>query len=144
MQTALLSDRPETRGLLASTPSTTCTAQSPPSAVTAKSEARVVCLGDVGKLAQVMQRSWEAKKQTASQVSTSQINVVYETALKNGALAGKSQFVLHAQVLPVRRKYAQRRHRRHREARRLSNRARRAFVDNRFTSRALAPQARTS
>ena len=36
-----------------------------------------------------MKRSWEAKKQTASKVSTSEIDVIYETALKNGAQAGK-------------------------------------------------------
>jgi D-glycero-alpha-D-manno-heptose-7-phosphate kinase len=50
-----------------------------------------LCLlrGDIGKMAQVMKRSWEAKKQTASQVSTSEIDIIYETALKNGAQAGK-------------------------------------------------------
>jgi D-glycero-alpha-D-manno-heptose-7-phosphate kinase len=45
--------------------------------------------GDVGKMAEVMKRSWEAKKRTASEVSTSEIDVIYETALKNGAQAGK-------------------------------------------------------
>lgn len=50
-----------------------------------------LCLlkGEVGKMAEVMKRSWEAKKQTASKVSTSEIDVIYETALKNGAQAGK-------------------------------------------------------
>ena len=41
------------------------------------------------QMAQVMKRSWEAKKRTASSVSTSTIDLIYETALKNGALAGK-------------------------------------------------------
>ena len=49
-----------------------------------------LCLlrGDIGKMAQVMKRSWEAKKQTPASFH-SEIDVIYETALNNGAQAGK-------------------------------------------------------
>ena len=39
-------------------------------------------------MAQVMKRSWEAKKQTASKPHV-EIDVIYETALNNGAQAAR-------------------------------------------------------
>ena len=36
-----------------------------------------------------MKRSWEARSKAASQVSPSEIDVIYETAMTNGAQVGK-------------------------------------------------------
>lgn len=48
-----------------------------------------VLLGDLSKIAAAMQRSWEAKKATASSVSNAMIDEIFESALLSGALAGK-------------------------------------------------------
>lgn len=45
--------------------------------------------GDVPRMAEAMQRSWDAKKKTAQSVSSPQIDEVYNVAIQNGALAGK-------------------------------------------------------
>ncbi|MGE4173273.1 MAG: hypothetical protein AB7F41_12425, partial [Methylocystis sp.] len=45
--------------------------------------------GDVRGMAEVLQRSWIAKRQTASGVSTGMIEKFQELAAQNGALAGK-------------------------------------------------------
>ncbi len=45
--------------------------------------------GDVAEMAQVLDRSWAAKKQTASGISNPLIDRLYDLALANGALAGK-------------------------------------------------------
>lgn len=45
--------------------------------------------GDVRGMAEVLQRSWIAKRQTASGVSTGMIEKFQELAARNGALAGK-------------------------------------------------------
>ncbi len=44
---------------------------------------------DVPEMAQILNRSWEAKKETASGVSTKHIDDLNEIAFKNGALGGK-------------------------------------------------------
>ena len=50
-----------------------------------------LCLlrGDIAGMAKVMKQTWEAKKRTARNVSTFAIDTIFETALKNGAHAGK-------------------------------------------------------
>jgi D-glycero-alpha-D-manno-heptose-7-phosphate kinase len=45
--------------------------------------------GEIGHMARVLNRSWEAKKRTAEGISTSAIEQLYETALGNGAQGGK-------------------------------------------------------
>lgn len=45
--------------------------------------------GDFNTFVDSMHRSWESKKRTASLVSNTSINDVYEAALRNGARAGK-------------------------------------------------------
>ncbi len=45
--------------------------------------------GDYRNVAKCMHRSWEAKKRTASSVSNSNIDQIFESALGSGALAGK-------------------------------------------------------
>jgi D-glycero-alpha-D-manno-heptose-7-phosphate kinase len=45
--------------------------------------------GRIPVMAEVLHRSWQAKKQTASGVSTERIDELYDVAIKAGALAGK-------------------------------------------------------
>ena len=45
--------------------------------------------GDIRGMAEVLQRSWIAKRRTASGVSTGAIEKYQELAAQNGALAGK-------------------------------------------------------
>jgi D-glycero-alpha-D-manno-heptose-7-phosphate kinase len=45
--------------------------------------------GEIRRMAEILNRSWEAKKRTAAGVSTQQIDDLYEIALSQGALAGK-------------------------------------------------------
>ncbi len=45
--------------------------------------------GDVGKVAQILQSGWEAKKLTSAGVSTPEVDKLFEVAMNNGALAGK-------------------------------------------------------
>lgn len=45
--------------------------------------------GDIAGVADVLNASWRAKKQTAASVSNSQIDVIYDEAMAAGALAGK-------------------------------------------------------
>lgn len=46
-------------------------------------------IGDIKRFARVMQRGWEAKKRTATKVSSPEIDRIYELALATGAYAGK-------------------------------------------------------
>jgi D-glycero-alpha-D-manno-heptose-7-phosphate kinase len=46
-------------------------------------------VGDIDALAQIMRGSWEAKKRTASSISSEGIDALYQHALSNGALGGK-------------------------------------------------------
>ena len=45
--------------------------------------------GDLNKFYEVMKKSWDAKKRTAGQVSNSNIDKIFDIAIKNGALSGK-------------------------------------------------------
>jgi D-glycero-alpha-D-manno-heptose-7-phosphate kinase len=45
--------------------------------------------GQIARMAEVMNRSWLAKQQTASGISTSRIEALYELAFANGAIGGK-------------------------------------------------------
>jgi D-glycero-alpha-D-manno-heptose-7-phosphate kinase len=45
--------------------------------------------GDIGEMALVLKRGWEAKKGTSASVSNAMINETYEAAMSCGALAGK-------------------------------------------------------
>jgi D-glycero-alpha-D-manno-heptose-7-phosphate kinase len=45
--------------------------------------------GDIDRMAEILRRSWEAKKATAAAVSNSAIDELLELGLANGALAGK-------------------------------------------------------
>jgi D-glycero-alpha-D-manno-heptose-7-phosphate kinase len=45
--------------------------------------------GEIRQMAEILGRSWEAKKRTASGVSSTVIEEMYETARAHGALAGK-------------------------------------------------------
>lgn len=45
--------------------------------------------GNLPSMAEIMTRSWEAKKQTAKSVSNNLIDDIYRFALQNGAMAGK-------------------------------------------------------
>ncbi len=45
--------------------------------------------GDVGRMADILNRSWIAKKRTACGISTDHIEQLYEVALANGATGGK-------------------------------------------------------
>jgi len=45
--------------------------------------------GDLPAFAQVLGRSWEAKKRTSSVISNPQIDAVFEAAMRAGALSGK-------------------------------------------------------
>jgi len=46
-------------------------------------------VGDLDQFGRMLHESWLIKKSLSDQVSTSQIDAIYETALKNGALGGK-------------------------------------------------------
>lgn len=45
--------------------------------------------GQIETMAEILERSWAAKKATASRVSTARIEELYSVAVENGALAGK-------------------------------------------------------
>jgi D-glycero-alpha-D-manno-heptose-7-phosphate kinase len=45
--------------------------------------------GEIRHMAEILNRSWAAKKRTASGISTQQIDELYETAMSHGAIAGK-------------------------------------------------------
>jgi D-glycero-alpha-D-manno-heptose-7-phosphate kinase len=45
--------------------------------------------GDMGKLADILRRGWEAKKRTSKAISTPEIERLYDSAIDAGALAGK-------------------------------------------------------
>ena len=45
--------------------------------------------GEIRHMAEILNRSWQAKRRTAAGVSTQLIDDLYETALSHGALAGK-------------------------------------------------------
>jgi D-glycero-alpha-D-manno-heptose-7-phosphate kinase len=45
--------------------------------------------GEIGHMAEILNRSWTAKKRTASGVSSTLIEELYRTAMEHGALAGK-------------------------------------------------------
>jgi len=45
--------------------------------------------GDLDDFGRMLHESWLIKKSLSSQVSTSQIDAIYDTALKNGAIGGK-------------------------------------------------------
>lgn len=45
--------------------------------------------GDIPNIADIMQRSWQAKKRTAKSITNPHIDEIYQLALQNGALAGK-------------------------------------------------------
>ncbi len=45
--------------------------------------------GEIPRMASVLNRSWEAKKRTASGVSTGRIEALYDLAFANGAIGGK-------------------------------------------------------
>jgi D-glycero-alpha-D-manno-heptose-7-phosphate kinase len=45
--------------------------------------------GNMMELAEIMQRSWKAKKNTAKAITNPKIDELFDFALKNGALAGK-------------------------------------------------------
>lgn len=45
--------------------------------------------GQIRRIAEIFNRSWQAKQQTASGVTTGALDSLYETAMANGALGGK-------------------------------------------------------
>ncbi len=45
--------------------------------------------GQIPRMADILNRSWEAKKRTASGISTGRIETLYELAFANGAIGGK-------------------------------------------------------
>jgi D-glycero-alpha-D-manno-heptose-7-phosphate kinase len=45
--------------------------------------------GEIGRMATILNRSWEAKKRTASGISTGRIEELHELAFANGAIGGK-------------------------------------------------------
>ncbi len=45
--------------------------------------------GQIPRMASILNRSWEAKKRTASGISTGRIEALYELAFANGAIGGK-------------------------------------------------------
>jgi D-glycero-alpha-D-manno-heptose-7-phosphate kinase len=45
--------------------------------------------GQIARMAEILNRSWLAKKQTAAGISTGQIEELYETAFRHGAIGGK-------------------------------------------------------
>lgn len=50
---------------------------------------QALLLGDIPRMAQVLQRSWLAKKATAAGISTPEIERLHQAAMRAGALAGK-------------------------------------------------------
>lgn len=50
---------------------------------------QALLVGDIDRMAEVLNRSWKAKQETAVGVSTDTIDHLFETARRNGALAGK-------------------------------------------------------
>jgi D-glycero-alpha-D-manno-heptose-7-phosphate kinase len=50
---------------------------------------QALLLADIARMAKVLDHSWQAKKQTASGISTGEIEKLYDKAMKSGALAGK-------------------------------------------------------
>ncbi len=45
--------------------------------------------GDIKKIASILGRSWEAKKRVSSIISNTEIDKIYDLAIKNGAYSGK-------------------------------------------------------
>jgi D-glycero-alpha-D-manno-heptose-7-phosphate kinase len=45
--------------------------------------------GEIPRMAEILNRSWEAKKRTATGISTSRIEAMYDLAFANGAIGGK-------------------------------------------------------
>ncbi|MGB6936356.1 MAG: hypothetical protein WBE14_06570 [Xanthobacteraceae bacterium] len=45
--------------------------------------------GNVHRVAQVLNRSWQAKRRTSKSVTNSKVDEIFELGLKNGAVAGK-------------------------------------------------------
>jgi D-glycero-alpha-D-manno-heptose-7-phosphate kinase len=45
--------------------------------------------GEIARMASILNRSWEAKKRTASGISTGRIETLYELAFAQGAIGGK-------------------------------------------------------
>ena len=45
--------------------------------------------GEIARMAHILNRSWEAKKQTAAGISTGLIESLFECATANGAIGGK-------------------------------------------------------
>ena len=45
--------------------------------------------GEIPRMAEILNRSWQAKKRTASGISTGRIETLYELAFANGAIGGK-------------------------------------------------------
>ena len=45
--------------------------------------------GEIARMAAILNRSWEAKKRTASGISTGRIETLYEHAFAHGAIGGK-------------------------------------------------------
>jgi D-glycero-alpha-D-manno-heptose-7-phosphate kinase len=50
---------------------------------------RALQLGQIERLAEILNRSWAAKKRTATAIATSEIDALYNLALSRGALGGK-------------------------------------------------------
>lgn len=45
--------------------------------------------GNIPEIAEIMERSWQAKKRTASSISNAKIEELYDFSIQNGAIAGK-------------------------------------------------------
>jgi D-glycero-alpha-D-manno-heptose-7-phosphate kinase len=45
--------------------------------------------GQIPRMADILNRSWQAKKRTASGISTGRIETLYDLAFANGAIGGK-------------------------------------------------------
>jgi D-glycero-alpha-D-manno-heptose-7-phosphate kinase len=48
-----------------------------------------LCRGNIRQMAEILTQSWQAKKKTAPGISTAEIERLYQTAIGNGAWAGK-------------------------------------------------------
>lgn len=46
-------------------------------------------VGNMGEMAMILKRSWEAKKQTSKMITNARIDGLYDCAMQGGALAGK-------------------------------------------------------
>lgn len=55
----------------------------------AMSMKQALLAGDILSIAEIMERSWQAKKRTAQSITNSRIEELYDLALTNGAIAGK-------------------------------------------------------